>query len=106
MQPSGLPGPKTCIPYGWRLADEPLERRLREASRCAVSLGRLLGHMHAVQVSHRDLKWANLLAVPGSDERAVYLVDLDGAKLGGPPSLRPARPTWDAWPLDLEPTAG
>ena len=71
--------------FGWRLAGRPLPERLRQASRCAVRLGRLVGQMHAVGVCHRDLKAANLLAVSQGDDLAVYLVDTDGVRIGQPP---------------------
>jgi tRNA A-37 threonylcarbamoyl transferase component Bud32 len=68
--------------FGWRLADCPAPQRLRLASRCAVNLGRLLGRMHAAGIVHRDLKAANLLAVGQQDDVTVYLVDLDGIRIG------------------------
>jgi tRNA A-37 threonylcarbamoyl transferase component Bud32 len=74
--------------YGWRLAGYPMPKRLRAASRCAVSLGRLIGRMHAAHVCHRDLKAANLLAVERQGDVAVYLVDVDGARIGRSPSSR------------------
>jgi tRNA A-37 threonylcarbamoyl transferase component Bud32 len=74
--------------FGWRLADDPAGRRLRWASRCAVSLGRLLGRMHAAGVVHRDLKAANLLAVQQHEDVAVYLVDLDGVRIARRASWR------------------
>ena len=68
--------------FAWRLADDPGPQRLRLACRCAVNLGRLLGRMHAAGIVHRDLKAANLLAAQGHDDVAVYLVDLDGVRMG------------------------
>ncbi len=67
--------------FAWRLAELPVSQRLRLASRCAVRLGQLLGRMHAQDVVHRDLKAANLLAVQGRDDVAVWLVDLDGVRI-------------------------
>lgn len=67
--------------FGWRLAGLPLDERLRSAARCAESLGRLIGRMHAAGVNHRDLKGANLLVVEGGDSLTTWLVDLDGVRL-------------------------
>jgi tRNA A-37 threonylcarbamoyl transferase component Bud32 len=66
--------------YGWRLADRPSDLRLRSAARCAESLGRLVGRMHALHVAHRDLKAANLLVAERGDQITAYLVDLDGVR--------------------------
>lgn len=67
--------------WAWRLAKRPPEERLRWARRCAESLGRLLGRMHARRVSHRDLKASNLLVkVVGKDVR-TWLIDTDGARI-------------------------
>ncbi|HUT89689.1 MAG TPA: lipopolysaccharide kinase InaA family protein [Thermoguttaceae bacterium] len=49
--------------YGWRLADLSPAERLRRAARCAESLGKLIGRMHAWQISHGDLKAGNVLVV-------------------------------------------
>jgi tRNA A-37 threonylcarbamoyl transferase component Bud32 len=68
--------------FAWRLADYPGPQRLRLAARCAVNLGRLLGRMHAAGIVHGDLKAANLLATQQHDDVAVYLVDLDGVRMG------------------------
>jgi tRNA A-37 threonylcarbamoyl transferase component Bud32 len=82
-----IPGENLHL-FGWRLARLPIERRLRLASRCAESTGRLLGRMHAAGVVHRDLKAANLVAVEGENDVAVHLVDLDGVRLGRRPHAR------------------
>ena len=66
--------------YGWRLAGRPSHQRLRSAARCAESLGRLVGRMHALHVAHRDLKGANLLVAERGDQVATYLIDLDGVR--------------------------
>ncbi len=67
--------------YGWRLADCPDRQRLRHAARCAESLGRLVGRMHAARIANRDLKGANVLVVERGDRPATYLVDPDGARV-------------------------
>jgi tRNA A-37 threonylcarbamoyl transferase component Bud32 len=76
-----LDGAEDLHLYGWRLATlSPPERFLR-ARRCLESLGRLIGHMHAWDVSHRDLKAVNLAAVERERQTDVYLLDLDGVRL-------------------------
>ncbi|MGD0900680.1 MAG: lipopolysaccharide kinase InaA family protein [Thermoguttaceae bacterium] len=64
-----------------RLAARPAPERLRSAALAAVSLGRLVGRMHAAGIAHRDLKAANLLVVQRPEGVKTYLVDLAGAKL-------------------------
>ncbi len=65
----------------WRWADDPPQQRLRRAAQCADSLGRMLGRMHAMQISHRDLKGANLLVVEDARHAETYLIDLDGLRI-------------------------
>lgn len=72
--------------YGWALAGRPDRDRLRRAARCARSLGRLVGRMHARGVAHRDLKAANLLVAERGDSAdgepmGTYLIDLDGVRI-------------------------
>ncbi len=81
-----IPGENLHV-FAWRLAKLPSERRLRLASRCAENAGRLLGRMHAAGVVHRDLKAANLVAVEAENDVAVYLVDLDGVRMGCRPHM-------------------
>ncbi|MHC4406098.1 MAG: lipopolysaccharide kinase InaA family protein [Planctomycetota bacterium] len=64
--------------YGWRLAGLPHGSRLRRAARCADTLGRLIGRMHAWQITHGDLKAANLLLVEQEAGIEPYLIDVDG----------------------------
>lgn len=63
--------------YAWRLAEQDPADRLRRASRCAASLGWLVGRMHAWQISHGDLKASNLLIVERGEEIRSYLIDAD-----------------------------
>ena len=74
--------------WAWRLAEKPLVERLRQATRCAESLGRLVGRMHAKRISHGDLKGGNVLVVErGSvieqnQSLETLLIDLDGVRIG------------------------
>jgi tRNA A-37 threonylcarbamoyl transferase component Bud32 len=76
-----LDGAENLHLYGWRLARHPLAARCRSASRCAESLGRLLGRLHAAGIAHRDLKAANLLVAEASAEVTSWLIDLDGMRI-------------------------
>ena len=67
--------------YGWRLTAQPIHRRLRSAARCAESLGRLVGRMHARRIVNRDLKGANLLVVESGSRTETFLVDVAGVRL-------------------------
>jgi tRNA A-37 threonylcarbamoyl transferase component Bud32 len=63
-----------------------LDRRPRLASWSRVSpiaesVGSLIGRMHARNVSHRDLKLANLLVADRGTQVDAYLIDVDGAIL-------------------------
>ncbi len=71
--------------YGWRLAAQPLQHRLRSAARCAESLGCLVGRLHAQGIAHRDLKGANLLVAQQGDRLSAWLIDVDGLRF--PPRL-------------------
>jgi len=66
---------------GWRMADEPLPIRLHVASRCAESVGRLVGRMHAWQIFHGDLKAANVLISFDQDTPSTYLIDVDDVRI-------------------------
>jgi len=66
--------------YAWQLAHCPVEERFGRAARCAESLGRLVGRMHAAGIVNRDLKGANLLVVEQEDLPLTYLVDPDGSR--------------------------
>jgi tRNA A-37 threonylcarbamoyl transferase component Bud32 len=67
--------------YGRRLAALSPSRRLRMAARCAESLGKLIGRMHACQVAHNDLKAANLLVVQRGDDVQTHLIDAEDARI-------------------------
>jgi tRNA A-37 threonylcarbamoyl transferase component Bud32 len=67
--------------FGWKLARLPAaERRLR-TRQAAVVLGRLVGRMHAWQISHPDLKGCNLLLAQRAEGLEAFLIDLDGVRL-------------------------
>jgi tRNA A-37 threonylcarbamoyl transferase component Bud32 len=68
--------------YGWQLADRPAVERRHRGRQCAEALGRLLGRMHAWQISHRDLKACNLVVAERDDRIEAYLIDLDGVRIG------------------------
>lgn len=75
-----LPGAVDLHHRAWSLAAlSPLERR-RAADRAAQTIGHLLGRMHAWRISHRDLKWCNVL-IESNDAPQAFLVDLDGLRL-------------------------
>ncbi len=63
--------------YLWRMAEKPTQVRMRQANRCAESIGRLLGRMHAQRVLHGDLKGSNLLVADRNGRIESYLVDVD-----------------------------
>jgi len=67
--------------YVQRVRDVPPETRWAKARSAAVTLGQLLGRMHAWHVAHRDLKAANLMVVDRGERLAAYLIDLDGVRL-------------------------
>lgn len=67
--------------YGWRLAKADEAQRGRQAARCARSLGRLLGRMHAWGISHGDLKATNLLVVDRGEQIETYVIDTDDVRL-------------------------
>lgn len=48
----------------------------------AAELGRMLGRMHARNISHRDLKPFNLLVADDDGRPVPYVIDLDGAAIG------------------------
>jgi tRNA A-37 threonylcarbamoyl transferase component Bud32 len=59
----------------------PAEDRDGQTARAAVAIGRLLGRMHAWNVSHRDLKANNILVVERDGAIEPWLVDLDGVRI-------------------------
>jgi len=68
--------------WGWQLAQLPPKERHRLAARCAESLGRLVGRLHAFQISHGDLKMSNILVAPRSGQLGVWLLDVEGVRIG------------------------
>jgi tRNA A-37 threonylcarbamoyl transferase component Bud32 len=77
-----IDGAENLHVFAWQIAGRPLDARLRLAARCAEAIGQLLGRMHAAGAAHRDLKAANLIVAEAGGKVTVYLVDLDGLRLG------------------------
>jgi tRNA A-37 threonylcarbamoyl transferase component Bud32 len=67
---------------GWQWAVLPEQQRRKKVRAAAVSLGRLVGKMHAWGISHRDLKGCNLVFTETGDQIDAYLIDLDGVRVG------------------------
>jgi tRNA A-37 threonylcarbamoyl transferase component Bud32 len=72
--------------WAWSLAKRSPSERLQLAASCARSLGRLVGRMHARQISHGDLKGSNVLVVYGDTSKSsgsleTSLIDLDGVHI-------------------------
>ena len=74
----------------------PLAERLHRVRACAEQAGQILGRMHAAGISHRDLKATNLLIHdPKTDSTLktkaglpdLWLIDMDGVRIGTPASL-------------------
>ncbi len=57
------------------------QRRNRPLKQASVSLGRLIGRLHAANIAHRDLKATNLLLRNRGPLGETYVIDLDGASL-------------------------
>jgi tRNA A-37 threonylcarbamoyl transferase component Bud32 len=74
--------------YGWKLARSTAAERRVRTRQAAVALGRLLGRMHAWNISHPDLKGCNLLIAEQAAGLEVFLIDLDGVRLAR--RLRPS----------------
>jgi len=68
--------------YGWRLAGCGEADRFRRACRAARSVGRLIGSLHAWQLTHGDLKGANVLVVEQEDGLPSYLIDVEDVRIG------------------------
>ncbi|MBI3465633.1 MAG: hypothetical protein HY000_21655 [Planctomycetes bacterium] len=66
--------------YGWDLARRSPVERHRRARQLAEALGRLIGRLHAWNISHRDLKALNLLVVEQADRVECSLIDLDAIR--------------------------
>ena len=76
-----LDGAENLHLYGWRIAGLPPAERLRRAGRCAESLGRLIGRMHAWQIAHGDLKGSNLLVREHDQGVETYLIDVEDVRI-------------------------
>ncbi|MCA8973473.1 MAG: hypothetical protein KDC98_02070 [Planctomycetes bacterium] len=71
--------------FAARIDNVPLDRELQQGAMsptaitaCARALGRSIGRLHAHGLRNRDLKFDNLVRLPGSDR--VAMVDLDGVR--------------------------
>ncbi len=78
--------------WAWALSERPPHARMKLAAECARSLGRLVGRMHARQISHGDMKGSNVLVIdrrttdkaemPKTPEMLnTLLIDLDGVRI-------------------------
>ena len=69
--------------YHWleALAGKPPAVRTRRLRQAALSVGQLLGRMHAGGIENRDLKALNVLIVDRPASVDAYLVDLDGMRV-------------------------
>lgn len=63
----------------WLEQQSEYQSRLRLHA-AAEKLGDVLGKMHAVSVSHRDLKAGNLLLINRPSSVEAFVIDLDGAR--------------------------
>lgn len=63
--------------FGWRIAAEGPADRLHIAAACAEELGRMIGRMHNANISHGDLKAANILVRFSEDTLSTYIIDAD-----------------------------
>ncbi|MBN2295386.1 MAG: hypothetical protein JXM70_23345, partial [Pirellulales bacterium] len=81
-----IDGARNLHIWAWSLKEQTRQERFRLAALCAGSLGRLLGRMHARQISHGDLKGSNVLVVEHDDgykasSLKTLLIDLDGVRI-------------------------
>lgn len=84
-----IDGGRNLREWCWWAAELPLSRRRTLMRRAAESLGTLLGHMHAQNISHRDLKPGNMLLVDEGRKVKPYVIDLDGVALHGQLGTQP-----------------
>lgn len=70
--------------WGWRIAATAPRERSRLAARCAESVGRLVGRLHAFGAVHRDLKMSNVLVARRGERVEAWLIDVDGVRIGRP----------------------
>ena len=80
--------------WAWALSERPPHARMKLAAECALSLGRLVGRMHARQISHGDLKGSNVLVV---DRRTT-----DKAEMPDTPEMPDAPEMLDTLLIDLD----
>ena len=92
---------ETCLVTRFVADAEPLDRRLfdlhardRRADRLAIkrglvrAVGEWLARIHALDIDHDDCSAKNVLTVERDDGWVLYLLDLDGARVGRAPGYR------------------
>jgi len=76
-----IEGAENLHEFCWRIAALPERERTRRARQASAALGKLVGRLHAWQISHRDLKGCNLVLVEQDDDVSAWLVDLEGVRI-------------------------
>ncbi len=69
-----IEGAENLHDYGERLARRESAERMRRIGQCAVSLGELVGRMHAWGMVHRDLGGTNVLVVEEVARVKTYVI--------------------------------
>jgi tRNA A-37 threonylcarbamoyl transferase component Bud32 len=64
-------------------------------------VGFLMGKMHRMNCSHGDMKWNNILVLPGQTDPEVVFVDTDSARIASRPPSRRIRKDIDRFLRDL-----
>lgn len=74
--------------WGWRIAHWPPFHRHCQAAQCAETLGRLIGRLHAFQITHGDLKMSNILVTSQDGKLECWLLDVEDIRIGPQPARR------------------
>ncbi len=64
-------------------------------------VGVLMGKMHRMGCSHGDMKWNNILVLPGKTDPEIVFVDTDSARIASRPSRRRIKKDLDRFLRDL-----